>query len=52
MPDVVLEEDGETFIRYYNGDRYTRIRCVLEGITNDGIPVHTEHLYEVSITRE
>lgn len=51
-PDVWFTEDGIAAIKFYNGDRYTRIRCILEGITEEGIPVHAEHTYNVSLTRE
>ena len=51
-PDLKLGEDGTAQIRFYNGDRYTRIKCVLEGITDEGIPVHAEHYYDVNLTRE
>ncbi len=51
-PELSLDEEGRTEIKFYNGDRYTRIRCVLEGITEEGIPVHSEYFYEVSLTRQ
>jgi len=51
-PELQLGEDGTAEIKFYNGDRYTRIKCVLEGITEDGIPVHAEHYYDVSLTRD
>jgi hypothetical protein len=51
-PELQLEEDGTAEIKFYNGDRYTLIKCVLEGITEEGIPVHAEHYYDVTLTRE
>jgi hypothetical protein len=51
-PDLEFDENGTAEVVFYNGDRYTRIRCILEGITSDGIPVHAEHLYDVTLTRE
>ena len=50
-PELQFNEDGTATIRFYNGDRYTRIKCILEGITDDGIPVHAEHFYDVTLTR-
>jgi hypothetical protein len=51
-PELQLEEDGTAEIKFYNGDRYTRIKCVLEGITEEGVPVHAEQYYDVTLTRE
>jgi hypothetical protein len=51
-PELHLREDGTAELIFYNGDRYTRIRCILEGITEEGIPVHAEHYYNVTLTRE
>jgi hypothetical protein len=51
-PELQFEENGTAEIKFYNGDRYTRIKCILEGITEEGIPVHAEHFYEVTLTRE
>ena len=51
-PDLHMGEDGEATVTFYNGDRYTNIKCVLEGITEEGVPVHAEHFFNVSLTRE
>jgi hypothetical protein len=51
-PELQLKEDGTAKIKFYNGDRYTRIKCVLEGITEEGVPIHAEHYYDVTLTRE
>ena len=51
-PELRLAEDGTANIRFYNGDRYTRIRCTLEGITEDGIPVRADYFYDVTLTGE
>ncbi len=51
-PDLHLDETGSAEVLFYNGDRYTRIKCVLEGITEEGIPIHSEHFYDVSLTRQ
>jgi len=50
-PELQFDEDGTATVKFYNGDRYTRIKCILEGITEDGIPVHAEHFYDVTLTR-
>lgn len=51
-PDLQFGENGEATVTFYNGDRYTQIKCVVEGITEEGVPVHAEHIYRVSLTRE
>jgi len=51
-PKLQFDEDGSAEIKFYNGDRYTRIRCTLEGITEEGIPVRSEHFYDVTLQRE
>jgi hypothetical protein len=51
-PDLHFDGNGTAVIKFYNGDRYTRIKCILEGITEEGIPVHAEHFYNVNLTRE
>jgi hypothetical protein len=51
-PELHFREDGTAELKFFNGDRYTRIKCILEGITEEGIPVHAEHYYDVALTRE
>jgi hypothetical protein len=51
-PDLKIAEDGTATIDFYNGDRYTKIRCILEGITDTGIPVYAEQEYNVTLLRE
>ena len=48
-PDVKFNHDGIALIHYFNGDRYTRIKCVFEGIDNSGMPVHSEYMYNVEL---
>ncbi len=48
-PHVQFDEKGNAFVTYYNGDRYTRIRCIFEGIDNQGNPIHGEHSYRINI---
>lgn len=51
-PDVELDENGEATITFYNGDRYTRMHCILEGVAEDGTPVRGEARYNVYTVRE
>lgn len=51
-PEVLLDENGEATVTFYNGDRYTRVSCILEGITSDGVPVHGETGYNIYTVRE
>lgn len=51
-PDLHLEEDGNATVEFYNGDRYTRVKCILEGITHEGVPVYKEFHYNVSLSRD
>ncbi|MBN2699551.1 MAG: hypothetical protein JXR52_12065 [Bacteroidales bacterium] len=51
-PDVRFDENGTARIVFFNSDRYTRVRCILEGITDTGIPVHGETSYDITIYRE
>ncbi|MFC2112526.1 hypothetical protein ACFLTA_04585 [Bacteroidota bacterium] len=51
-PDLKINEEGTATVKFYNGDRYTRIKCILEGITDEGIPVYSEYFYNVSLDRE
>lgn len=51
-PDVRVGENGIAELEFYNGDRYTRLKCMLEGITDDGTPVYSEYEYSVGLSRE
>ncbi len=51
-PDVKVDSTGKAIITFYNSDRYTRFKCVFEGITDSGIPVYGEKYYEISTSRE
>ncbi|MFC2117003.1 hypothetical protein ACFLTU_11050 [Bacteroidota bacterium] len=51
-PDTKLDHEGKAVVSFYNSDRYTKIKCVLEGITESGIPVYGETYYDISIYRE
>lgn len=51
-PYLEIDSDGQATVDFYNGDRYTNITCILEGITEEGIPVYSEYTYNVSLTRE
>ena len=51
-PDLELDKNGFATVDFYNGDRYTNITCILEGITDEGKPIHSEYSYNVSLARE
>ncbi len=51
-PHVTLDEEGKARIVFYNSDRYTSVKCILEGFTDDGIPIHEETGYNISIHRD
>ena len=51
-PEVLLDENGEASVTFYNGDRYTRVSCILEGITKEGVPIHGETGYNIYTVRE
>jgi len=51
-PDLRFNEDGIATVKFYNGDRYTRIKCIMEGVSTEGIPVYSEYGYNVSLIRE
>jgi len=51
-PDVKIGPDGKVHVEFYNGDRYTNIKCILEGITDEGVPVYSEYNYGVSLSRD
>ena len=51
-PEIIIDEKGEAEIFFYNGDRYTQVRCVLEGISDNGVPVRREFTYNVNTIRE
>jgi hypothetical protein len=48
-PNVQFNSDGVASIKFYNGDRYTRIKCILEGIDLKGFPLHSEYVYDVDL---
>ncbi len=46
-PDINLEDNKETILNFYNGDKASIIRIIAEGITTAGIPVTGKAEYEV-----
>jgi len=46
-PNITTDENGEATISYYNADPKNKIRIVVEGITEDGIPVAGNRIYDV-----
>ena len=51
-PDLKIDASGNTTVEFYNGDRYTKVKCILEGITDEGVPIHQEYDYNVSLSRD
>ncbi len=51
-PDLSIDEYGRSNIAFYNSDRYTMVKCVLEGMNEEGIPVYAETYYTISTQRE
>lgn len=51
-PKLEMDENGLATVDFYNGDRYTSITCILEGITEEGIPIHSEYTYNVALSRD
>lgn len=51
-PRLEMDKNGLATVDFYNGDRYTNITCILEGITEEGIPIHSEYTYNVSLSRD
>ncbi|MFC2090594.1 hypothetical protein ACFLT1_07420 [Bacteroidota bacterium] len=50
--DLRFNADGRAESEYYNGDRYGKMQCILQGITDEGIPVYGEFEYLISTSRE
>jgi hypothetical protein len=46
-PDIKLEGNKESIVKYYNGDNLSPVRVTAEGITSSGIPVTGMAEYEV-----
>ncbi|MEJ6978927.1 hypothetical protein WG906_00600 [Pedobacter sp. P351] len=47
QPSVITAENGEAVITYYNADPKTKVRVVVEGVNDKGIPVSGNLIYEV-----
>jgi hypothetical protein len=46
-PDIVLQNDKEFLLEYFNADNSSIIRIIVEGITSTGIPVTATMQYQV-----
>ena len=46
-PTVKTDENGEALVTFYNAQRITKIKCVVQGMTEEGIPVYGEAFYKV-----
>lgn len=51
-PNIEFNEKGEAEVTFYNADRFTKVKCIVEGISDSGIPVYSSIEYEVSTSRE
>ena len=51
-PHLNLDSAGRATITFYNADRYARIKCILQGISDKGIPSYGETNYEVFFMKE
>jgi hypothetical protein len=47
--EIHFNEEGVARLKFYNGDRYTTVRCILEGISDHGIPVSAEYKYRINL---
>ena len=47
QPYIKTDQNGEALINYYNADPKSKIRVIVEGITEKGVPVAGDWLYEV-----
>ncbi|MDC0584608.1 hypothetical protein OAO55_02645 [Bacteroidales bacterium] len=48
QPNIKIDKNGRTQVSFYTGDRFTKAKYILEGITNNGVPVYCEGLFEIS----
>jgi len=51
-PHLNLDSTGRATVTFYNADRYARIKCILQGISDKGIPAYGETNYEVFFMKE
>jgi hypothetical protein len=47
-PSLKIDENGAAIIKFYNGDRYSKMKCVIEGFTIKNEPLHSECFYNVA----
>jgi len=46
-PNIITNDQGEATLTFYNADPKTKIRLVVEGITENGLPITGTAAYEV-----
>jgi hypothetical protein len=46
-PKIVFDQNGEATIKFFTCDRYSKMKCVIEGFTNNNEPLHGESYFEV-----
>ena len=50
-PDLVLDSNGRATVTFYNADRYTKVICKIQGISEEGIPAYSDTEYQVVVTK-
>jgi hypothetical protein len=51
-PNIKVDGNGEASVVFYNAKRITKIKCVLQGMTDEGILVYGEAFYKVTREQE
>jgi hypothetical protein len=46
-PDIIIEKNRKSILRYFNADNPAKISIVVEGVTEEGIPVTGKIKYDV-----
>jgi hypothetical protein len=46
-PDIKIEKNYKSVLRYFNADNPAKISIVVEGLSKEGIPVTGRAIYEV-----
>ncbi len=44
-PKVVIGDDGKATFNFTTSDRYTDLGVIVEGVTSDGTPIHSEYTF-------
>ena len=46
-PDIRLQSDKSLLVKYFNGDKSSTVRVIVEGITTNGIPITASTEYQI-----